>query len=163
VSVEKPGSAEHQARVLLYRFVVKSSITPKLIKPVQDMLKQAGVSDIQLNKIINLLDAMGMGNNATTRKTVNDRLNLLLHHLSEAIKKVNGQQSPSSAGPKLKGGVDMNADLLDLNEHTDGNNVPIIDEKALELIPIDGVVPRVLQLVPVTSGMFKTLLGEAPG
>jgi hypothetical protein len=161
---DKPGNPQGQAGFLVRNFIGKP-IASQDIGSLQIMLMKAGVSELQFNKIIADLYSMGMGKNVTAKKITEQakkiRLNLLLQNLPKVIEKETGRPVPSIKDKAMlenPGGIDMNDRLLDLKEHTDGYDISVSDEKMLELIPVDGVSPRVLEFVPVTPGMLKVLL-----
>jgi hypothetical protein len=52
----------------------------------------------------------------------------------------------------LKGGIDLNAAQLDMQIKRDGNGVPLpVAQQNIESIQIDGMVPQILNIRPVTS------------
>jgi hypothetical protein len=195
-AVNEYASPAGQARVLVYRYISSKSITAQLIKPLEKMLKEANLTNVQFNQVVNDLDATIRGNSLKGGKLI-DRISLLSQKLSEAIKRATVHPVSLQTGPEVfgfgsyfpwfvlqrlhanehgggipnlgatgsghpanRGGVDMNSRFLDLKEYTDGSNVSVIDDKAL--IVLNGVVPRLRQLVTVTPGMLKVLLGQGP-
>jgi hypothetical protein len=52
----------------------------------------------------------------------------------------------------LKGGIDLNAAQMDMQIKRDGNGVPLpVAQQNIENIQIDGMVPQVLNIQPVTN------------
>ena len=71
-------------------------------------------------------------------------------------------QLSGRARPGRNGGIDMDNRWLRMDvDKSKGRSVEF-DDKAMEAIPLEGVEPRVRSMVPVTPGMLKLLLGEAP-
>jgi hypothetical protein len=62
--------------------------------------------------------------------------------------------------PDTKGGIDFNADQLNMQIKRDGNGVPLpLPMQNIESINIEGFVPQILSIQPVTS---LPILSEAP-
>ncbi|MBI4310014.1 MAG: hypothetical protein HY591_06750 [Candidatus Omnitrophica bacterium] len=66
----------------------------------------------------------------------------------------------SVASALRKGGIDMDNRLMDLDVKEDQVNRIVFDDQAMLAMPIDGVVPQVFAVVPVTPLMLKSMLGE---
>jgi hypothetical protein len=63
--------------------------------------------------------------------------------------------------PSEKGGIDMNSDLLELTTTGNDNGTSNMDQGMLK-VPIAGMIPQVSHIVPVTSGMLQSILGQEP-
>jgi len=151
-TVEISGQ-ERAARALMHHFV--PSFNKETLKLVYNALE--GLSNDQLNDFSAQMMNQFPGSNTL------DRRDYLIRNLEKArlIQKNQNKAMITKMGNN-PGGVDMDSRLLDLKEHHDDINGPIFDEKALGTTPIDGVMPKIRRLVPVTPGMLRVFLGETP-
>ena len=64
-----------------------------------------------------------------------------------------------------KGGIDFNAAYLNFHIKRDGNGVPLpVSQQDLENIHIDGLVPRILKIIPAAaSGVLSQLVAPSSG
>jgi hypothetical protein len=132
---------------------------------IEDAKKETGAAIFRKDfkkarEIINDLGRQIVGAEAGEKAVdeVLDLLNLVNVMEKEQLVEVGNSDvaattTPDAASvPSLKGGIDFNEQYLKMNIKQDGNGVPLpIDQQDLNSIRIDGLVPNILSITPVTS------------
>jgi hypothetical protein len=85
------------------------------------------------------------------------------------IAKVTNKKAMAAGAPPKKaknriatpGGIDLNSRLLKMNVKEQGQTRASFNDKAWDMMFIDGVTPHVSEIVPVTPLMLQTMLGQS--
>ncbi|MBP9853300.1 MAG: hypothetical protein KBD53_00355 [Candidatus Omnitrophica bacterium] len=99
------------------------------------------------------------------REQKNWKNKLYLNGWSGGDMKVNGVPVSNTKNPETPGGIDLNPELLDLQIKRDGNGIPLpmLQQPADLLKNIEGFIPVIINLTPVTNMPFLLGLVDQEG